>query len=198
MNRTVTAVILAGGRAQRMGEVDKGLQQLGGRSLAQWVIDRIEPQVDEILISANRNLERYLEFGHPVLRDVLPGFAGPLAGLQVAMTQARTELVACVPCDTPLLPRDLVARLTDALSATGADVAVARTGTRTHSVFCVCSTSLHDNLAAFLASGQRKVSAWHETLKVCYVEFDDNRDSFRNINTLAELHALEWPQARHH
>ena len=112
---TVTAVILAGGRGQRMGEADKGLQPLRGRSLVRWVLECIDPQVDELLIIANRNLDRYLELGYPVLRDRIPDFAGPLAGLHAGLAAARTDLVIAVPCDTPLLPGELVSRLVTAL-----------------------------------------------------------------------------------
>src|SRR6476659_4895176 len=131
MATTVTAVILAGGRGQRMGEVDKGLQPLRGRGLVEWVLERIDPQVDELLIIANRNLERYLELGYPVVRDRIPDFAGPLAGL-------HTGLILVVPCDTPLLPDDLVSRLQEALQTADADAAVARTDQRAHAVICLC------------------------------------------------------------
>jgi len=104
MATTITATILAGGRGKRMGETDKGLQPLRDRSLVEWVLECIDPQVDELLIIANRNLERYLEFGYPVLSDRIADFAGPLAGLHAGLSQARSELVLAVPCDTPLLP----------------------------------------------------------------------------------------------
>jgi len=123
MITTVTGVVLAGGRGQRMGEADKGLQPLRGRSLVEWVLERVDPQVDDLLIIANRNLERYLELGYPVLRDRIPDFAGPLAGLQAGLTQTRSELVLLVPCDTPLLPADLVSRLAAALRQADAEVA---------------------------------------------------------------------------
>ena len=188
---TVTAVILAGGRGQRMGEVDKGLQPLRGRGLVEWVLERVDPQVDELLIIANRNLERYLELGYPVLRDRIPDFAGPLAGLHAGLTQARSELVIAVPCDMPLLPEDLVSRLQAALQQANADAAVARTADRVHSVICLCKVSLVDQLAAFIDSGGRKVGDWHATLNVVYVNFDEQPERFRNINTVDELRDLE-------
>ena len=191
MSTSVTAVILAGGRGQRMGEVDKGLQPLRGRGLVEWVLERIDPQVDELLIVANRNLERYLELGYPVLRDRIPNFAGPLAGLHAGIEQARSELVIAVPCDAPLLPEDLVARLLEALQGVGADAAVARTTQHVHSVICLCRVSLLDNLAAFIASGGRKVSDWHASLKVVYVDFNEAPERFRNVNTVEDLRDLE-------
>ena len=126
----ITGVILAGGRGSRMGGVDKGLQDLQGRPLVQWVLERLAPQVDSVLINANRNLPRYAGFGCPVLPDLIPDFAGPLAGLQAALAGAATPLVATVSCDSPLLPADLVRRLQEALAAADADLTVARAGNR--------------------------------------------------------------------
>jgi len=188
----VTGVILSGGRGSRMGGVDKGLLPFRGRAMLEWVLDRIEPQVAEVLISANQNLDRYLAFGHPVLTDRISGFAGPLAGLHAGLCVARCELVMMVPCDSPFLPLDLVQRMTDALESAGADIAVARSGERRHSAFCLCRVSVLDELAAFLDSGERKVDAWYaSSANVSEVLFNDRDDSFHNINTPEELRALE-------
>jgi len=189
MIASVTGVILSGGRGQRMGGADKGLQPFRGRSMIEWVLDRIEPQVDEVLISANQNLDQYLAFGHPVLHDQIPGFAGPLAGLHAALNKASSELVVTVPCDSPFLPRDLVTRLADKLQH--AQVAVARTGDQSHPVFCLCRASVAEHLAAFLAEGGRKVDAWYASLQTIEVDFDDQPEGFRNINTLEELQAMD-------
>jgi molybdopterin-guanine dinucleotide biosynthesis protein A len=191
MATTVTAVILAGGRARRMGEVDKGLQRLSGRNLIEWVLQCIDPQVDEVLIVANRNLERYLELGYPVLRDRIPDFAGPLAGLHAGFEQARSELVLCVPCDTPLLPETLVQRLVESLEQSGADAAVARTTEHVHSVICLCRASLVEGLSQFITQGGRGVAEWHDTLHTTYVDFNEEAERFRNVNTLDDLRALE-------
>jgi molybdopterin-guanine dinucleotide biosynthesis protein A len=191
MGTSVTAVILAGGRGMRMGEADKGLQRLRGRSLVEWVLERIDPQVDELLIVANRNLERYLELGYPVLRDRVGDFAGPLAGLHAGLEQARSELVLAVPCDMPLLPDDLVQRLMTALERSGAEAAVARSAERVHSVVCLCKVGVGERLSAYITSGGRKVGDWHATLKVVYVDFDEHTEHFRNVNTLDDLRELE-------
>ena len=191
MPATVTGLILSGGSGSRMGGVDKGLQPFRGRTLVEWVIDRLEPQVAEVLISANRNLDRYLAFGHPVLTDREGGFAGPLAGLHAGLGQARSELVMMAPCDSPLLPADLVKRLVAALEREDAEVAVARTRARAHPVFCLCRATLLDHLTAFFESGGRKVEAWYSSLRVTEVDFEDQADAFRNINTLEELAALD-------
>ena len=170
-----------------MGHVDKGLQPLRGRPLVAWVLERFGPQVDEVLINANQNLERYAAFGHPVLPDTVGGFAGPLAGLERGLGAAAYDLIATAPCDSPFLPPTLVARLYEALVAGKAQLAVARTGNQVHPVFCLCQRGLHPHLFAYLARGGRKIDAWYADLEVVEVAFDDDADAFSNINTLAEL-----------
>jgi molybdopterin-guanine dinucleotide biosynthesis protein A len=187
MKEKVTGLVLAGGQGRRMGGVDKGLQELGGRPLVQWVLDRLEPQVDRVLISANRNLPRYGGFGHPVLSDRLGGFAGPLAGLQAALAQATTPLLVTAPCDSPFLPDDLVARLHDALVAQQAELAVACADGRAHRAFCLLRRELLPGLDAFLAAGERRVGLWHASLKVVEVDFSDEAAAFGNINTAEDL-----------
>jgi molybdopterin-guanine dinucleotide biosynthesis protein A len=156
-----------------------------------WVIERFAPQVNEVLINANQNLERYGALGHRVIPDEITGFAGPLAGLHRGLTEAAHDLVATVPCDSPFLPRDLVARLRAALEHNQADIAVAKTGPQPHPVFCLCRRSVLPGLGAFLAGGGRKIDAWYASLKVVEVAFDDNPDAFSNINTGDELRAFE-------
>ena len=174
-----------------MGGVDKGLQPLRGKAMAQWVIERFAPQVDEVLINANQNLAMYESFGHRVIPDAIGGFAGPLAGLHRGLSEARHDLVATVPCDSPFLPLDLVARLLGALEPNGADLAVARTGDQPHPVFCLCRKRVLESLTAFLESGGRKIDAWYSALKIVEVAFDDEPDAFSNINTEAERRSFE-------
>jgi molybdopterin-guanine dinucleotide biosynthesis protein A len=187
----VTGLILAGGRGRRMGGVDKGLEPLRGKPMAQWVLERLAPQVDEVLINANQNTDAYGALGCRVVGDTVGGFAGPLAGLQSGLTHARHELVVTVPCDSPFLPRDLVARLRDALERAHADLAVAKTGAQPHPVFCLCRRTVLPHLTAFLAGGGRKIDAWYATLAVAEAGFDDEADAFANVNTPEELAALE-------
>ena len=187
----ITGVILAGGQGRRMGGVDKGLRELRGKAMVAWVLERFAPQVDELLINANQNLDVYARFGYRVIPDEIGGFAGPLAGLQRGLSEARHPLVATAPCDTPFLPADLVARLHAALQANAAQLAVARTGDQPHPVFCVCRREVLPHLTAFLQNGGRKIDAWYATLKVVKVAFDDQPDAFSNINTQAELSAFE-------
>jgi molybdopterin-guanine dinucleotide biosynthesis protein A len=187
----VTGVILAGGQGRRMGGVDKGLQPLRGKPMVEWVIERLTPQVDEILINANQNLETYRRLGRRVIPDVIGGFAGPLAGLHRGLQEAAHDLVATVPCDSPFLPRDLVERLRVALEQNGAEITVARTGDQPHPVFCLCRRSVLPGLGDYLAGGGRKIDAWYAKLKVVEVAFDDQAGAFSNINTEAELKAFE-------
>lgn len=183
----ITGVILAGGRGSRMGGIDKGLQDLNGRPLVQWVLARLAPQVDTVLINANQNFERYGGFGCAVLPDSIPDFAGPLAGLHAALTVAATPLVMTAPCDSPFLPADLVERLRSAMQAGNADLAVARTRDGEQRAFCLMRRELLPQLDAFLASGERKVGLWLTSLNMIEVDFDDEAEAFSNINTPQEL-----------
>ena len=187
----ISGVILAGGQGRRMGGVDKGLRELRGKPMVAWVLERFAPQVDEVLINANQNTDVYARFGHRVIADEISGFAGPLAGLQRGLTEARFPLVATAPCDTPFLPLDLVTRLHAVLDAQQADLAVARTGDQPHPVFCLCRREVLPHLTKFLADGGRKIDAWYSTLRITEVAFDDEPGAFSNINTEAELKALE-------
>jgi molybdopterin-guanine dinucleotide biosynthesis protein A len=186
-NLKVSGVVLAGGLGRRMGGTDKGLQELQGRPLAAWVAERLAPQVDELFINANQNLDRYRAFGYRIEPDRVSGFAGPLAGLHAALSAASHPLVATAPCDSPFLPADLVARLYAGLFAAGADLAVARSGDRLHPVFCLCRQSLLPSLADYLACGERKVERWCSSVGAVEVAFDDLAAAFENINTRDDL-----------
>lgn len=187
----VTGVVLAGGLGRRMGGVDKGLQTLRGKPMVAWVIERFAPQVDELLVNANQNPETYASFGYRVIPDLVGGFAGPLAGLHRALSEAQHDLVATVPCDSPFLPADLVSRLHAAMVEGDAELAVARTGDQPHPVFCLCRKSLREGLTAYLESGGRKIDAWYTALDVVEVAFDDEAAAFDNINTEVELARIQ-------
>lgn len=188
MTERITGVLLAGGQGRRMGGVDKGLQLLRGKPMAQHVIERFAPQVDELLINANQNIEQYQSLGYRVIPDAIGGFAGPLAGLHRGLSEAAHPLVVTAPCDSPFLPLDLVAQLRAALDAKHAELAVAKTGDQPHPVFSLCKTSVLPSLTAFLESGGRKIDWWYSKLKVVEVPFADEA-AFRNINTREELAA---------
>jgi molybdenum cofactor guanylyltransferase len=181
----VSGIVLAGGQGRRMGGVDKGLQSLRGKTMVERVIARLAPQVDDIVINANQNLERYRAFGRDVVSDQVQGFAGPLAGLHAGLKAVRHPLAVTVPCDSPFLPADLVSRLQNSIK--DHDLAVAKTGDQPHPVFALVRRNVRENLEAFLAQGGRKIDAWYASLKVIEVSFDDEADAFRNINTLEEL-----------
>ncbi len=187
---SVTGVVLAGGQGSRMGGVDKGLQEFRGKPMAAHVIERLAPQVDEVLINANRNADAYARFGHRVIADEIEGFAGPLAGFERGLAHASGDLVLTVPCDSPFLPADLVARMREALDRDGAEVAVAKTGDQVHPVFCLMRRDVHGSLRRFLASGERKIDRWYPQLRATLVSFDDEAGAFMNINTREELDDL--------
>lgn len=187
----ITGVILAGGQGRRMGSVDKGLRELRGKPMVSWALERFMPQVDEIIINANQNLDIYARFGHRVIADEIGGYAGPLAGLHCALNAAQHPLIATVPCDSPFLPTDLVKRLRSAMQAQQSQLAVARTGDQPHPVFCLCRRDVLPHLTQFLAGGGRKIDAWYATLNVTEVAFDDQPQAFSNINTPEELAAFE-------
>ncbi|MDD5240260.1 MAG: molybdenum cofactor guanylyltransferase [Sulfuricella sp.] len=186
----ISAVILAGGQARRMGGADKGLTLLGGRPLIAWVLESIAPQVDELFISANRNLDQYRQFGQLVLTDISPDFQGPLAGLRRAMAEATHPLILCVPCDTPFLPVDLVERLAGALEKSGAEIAFPVCGGQIHRAACLCRRSLLPSLANFIDQGGRRVGEWQSGLRRIEVPFEDEH-AFLNFNTPDELAAGE-------
>ena len=201
----ITAVILAGGRGSRMGGADKGLQNFNGVPLALHTLLRLSPQVGDVMINANRNLAAYESFGVPVWPDStsMGEFAGPLAGFMTGLERCETPYLLTVPCDTPLFPHDLVARLADALEAQSADFAVASAPeedgqTRPQPVFCLMGASVLESLHEFTKSGGRKIDAWTAQHKVAHVSFNlpgDDAKAFFNANTLAELHLLESHQA---
>jgi molybdopterin-guanine dinucleotide biosynthesis protein A len=188
--RGVTGVVLAGGQGRRMGSVDKGLVLLHGRPMVQHALERFAPQVDDLMINANQNAEKYAAFGFPVIPDAIGGFVGPLAGLHVGLTHAKQSLIATVPCDSPFLPADLVSRLLGALRTIDAELAVARTFDQPHPVFALVQRSVLPHLTRFLESGGRKIDAWYATLKTIEVAFDDEANAFRNINTVDELRQI--------
>lgn len=186
-NESVTAVILAGGRASRMDGNDKGLLLLDRISLFARVISRIEPHVDEILVTANRNLQFYSGFGHKVLSD--EGF-GPLSGLRQAMRSANHPLILTLPCDTPFFPENLVSALKHGLIETGAQTAIPESAGETHQALMLCKQELLADLDEFLEHGGRKVLDWQKRHEHVLVSFPEP-DAFFNINTPDDLRLAE-------
>ena len=193
----ISCIILAGGLATRMGGVDKGLVRLQNKLLIQHIIARLAPQVDEILINANREIAQYQSFTYPVLQDAHSNFIGPLAGFSLGLQHAKHDYLLTVPCDSPLLPHDLAQRLQNALIKNNADIAVASSDGNAHPVFCLCKKSVLPTLTAHLAAGERRVSSWQRSLAYTEVDFSDCSDAFINLNTFEDIAALElkWRHA---
>lgn len=186
----ITGVILAGGLSRRMGGpgglTDKGLADFRGRPMIAWAIERLSGQLDELLVSANRNQPAYARLWPRVVADLVPGFAGPLAGLHAAMSVARHPWVLSVPCDSPFLPEDLVERMAAGVAAAGVPLGVARSEGRDQSVFLLAHRSLAPGIARFLHAGEARVGLWYAPIARVGVDFDEP-GAFRNINTPCEL-----------
>jgi molybdopterin-guanine dinucleotide biosynthesis protein A len=201
----ITGLILAGGRGSRMGGADKGLQTFNGMPLAVHTLTRLQmgAGVGQIMINANRNLAAYESFGVPVWPDGLTDYAGPLAGFLTGLERCETPYLVTLPCDTPLMPLDLVPRLAQALAAQDADIAMAsapemgqdgQLHVRAQPVFCLLRLTLLESLVEFTHAGGRKIGAWTAQHKTVQVPFDlpgDDPRGFFNANTLAELQQLE-------
>ena len=186
----ITGAILAGGMGRRMGGVDKGLVEVAGQPMVAWTLNALTPQVGHVLINANRSQETYAAFGLPVVEDQHSGFQGPLAGLHAVLSAAETPFVAIVPCDTPRLPHDLIARLGQALISDSSELAVAQAGGRVHTLHGLFRRDLLDDLSRALATGERKPDAWYATRRWSRVNFDDVASAFDNINTPEQRDAL--------
>ncbi len=183
-NENVTGMILAGGKARRMGGVDKGLIKINGQAMIQYVLDVLKPQVKQILINANRNVSEYKKFGYPVISDQLEDFQGPLAGIAASMEVAKTKYICTCPCDGPLIARDLISRLFSEVSKTNdIKIAVAHDGKRLQPVYALIDCELLTNLIDYLKSGERKIDRWYTQHNFKAVDFSDRQDCFININT---------------
>ncbi len=187
----ITGVILAGGRAQRMGGCDKGLIKLLGKPLVEYVIRALKPQVAEMIINANRNHERYAAYGYPIIADLMDGFYGPLAGMASAMQAARTPYIVTTPCDSPFVPSDLVKRLYGGIEEQTAEIAVAHNGERLQPVFALLDRNLRSSIIAYLKRGERKIDRWYEEHRLTIVDFSDQPNTFVNVNTPEDVETVE-------
>ena len=187
----VTGIVLAGGRARRMGGVDKGLVDLDGAPMISHGVRRIRPQVNKMIISANRNLPEYRKWSDQVVADTIGEFDGPLAGMASGLELVETEFAVTVPCDSPLVSNDLVSRMYSACVSKAADIAVAHDGARLQPVFALLRRTLGASIVEFLESGERKIDKWFERHDFTAVDFSDTPESFLNINTQDDkLHLL--------
>lgn len=180
----VTGVLLAGGRGRRMGGVDKGWLSLDGEPLVERALRRLAPQVDRIVISANRHVDDYRRLGHAVATDSLPDYPGPLTGLSSALPLVSTPWVLLTPVDMPWLPSDLVPRLSSAMGE--ADIVVAHDGQRLQPLVALIRSSLREDLAEWLKAGGGKVIGWYDRHRWCRVEFSNREAEFTNLNTPQE------------
>jgi molybdenum cofactor guanylyltransferase len=190
-NKDITAVILAGGQGRRMGGQDKGLIEFDGQPLVAILIDRLEPQISNIMINANRNRERYLAFGYPVVSDQLDDYQGPLAGFACAMNAVDTDFILTLPCDGPLLAPDYVTRFIASQVQTGAPICVADDGERLQPVHALIRIDLLSSLNAYLDSGDRKIDRWYAMHDFAHTDFSDCVDMFRNINTPSDQASMQ-------
>jgi len=189
--KDITAVILAGGQGRRMGGQDKGLIEINGKALVEFLINRLEQQVSSILINANRNRDRYQAFGYPVISDQLDDYQGPLAGFACAMNTVDTDFILTLPCDGPLLAADYVARFITSQERTGAAICVANDGERLQPVHALIKIDLLTSLNAFLDSGDRKIDRWYAMHDFVQTDFSDCADMFRNINTPSDHESMQ-------
>ena len=187
MTITISAVILAGGKARRMGGQDKGLQILGKQSLIQHVINRLQPQVHDISINANRSQTEYAKFGFPVFSDELPDFQGPLSGMLTALEKTKSEFILFTPCDTPFFPTNLLNKLKSAVKNDCTLIVYACDEEREHPVFCLMSVQLKEKLRHYLASGERRLLQFMKENGGISVKFTKEEGNFENFNTLDDL-----------
>ena len=186
-----TGIILAGGKASRMGGVDKGLLELAGRPMLAHIIERLRPQTQALIVNANRSHPLYAVHGLPVVADATADYPGPLAGMAAGLAAMSTDWAVTVPCDSPLVPPDLVSRLWAALQAEDAELAVAFSAGRLQPVFALLPRCLLPSLQAYLAAGDRKIALWYRRHRMAQADFSDCPDAFVNVNTLAERDGLQ-------
>lgn len=187
----LTGLILAGGRASRMGGRDKGLIEVGGRALVDHAIACLRQVTPHILISANRHPAEYAGRGWPVLEDSLTGYPGPLAGILTALERSGTARLLVMPCDAPLATPALLRRLLAAQAAQGGSACLARDGVRLQPTFCLLTRETAPSLRHFLDAGERKTQIWLQSLDPVIVDCSDHPEWFANINTPEDLRRIE-------
>ncbi len=189
--RNLTAVILAGGMARRMDGQDKGLIDLHGKPMIEYIVETLKPQVGNILINANRNLAQYQRYGYPVIKDAMGDYFGPLAGMASGLQACNSDRILVVPCDSPFIPPVLADRLNTAQIEDQTDISVANDGERMQPVFAILRTTLLSSLLAYLDAGGRKTDTWYKQQNMSLVDFSDWTNAFMNVNTPEEKLAAE-------
>lgn len=193
--KDITGLILAGGRAQRMGGIDKGLIPFHGKPLIESAIAKLKPQVQTIVINANRSITKYATYGYPVVMDETPDFSGPLAGFSVGLKACKTPYLLTSPCDSPLLPNNLAELLAAEMESGDFQLVYASSKEAdgkvwAQPVFCLMRSNLESSLNQFLQKGDLKIDHWFKELRTSTVVFDDPL-VFANVNTPEELKKLE-------
>ena len=196
LDRLISVIILAGGRGRRMDQRDKGLVELAGKPLVEYVIEAILPQNPNILINANQHLDVYRGYGLPVFSDRLQDFQGPLAGVASAMEQVDTPYLLTLPCDAPFVLPDYQQRMWSGLQSQQADLAVAHDGQRLQPVHALLPVAFRDQLLKFLSGKTRRVDAWYSRFAMGLVDFSDGAHMFHNLNTPEQLEAYSLRQKR--
>ena len=187
MEYTISAVILAGGKARRMNGADKGLQLLQNKPLISHVIERLQPQVIDISINANRHHTEYAQWGFPVFSDELPDFQGPLSGMLTALEKAKTDFVLFVPCDSPYFPQNLLEKLKSAVKNDRTLIAYAKIKSVNTRHFVWCPFSLKRSYVLILNEGERRLLQFMNKNGAVAVQFDEQEGRFVNFNTLEDL-----------
>ncbi len=195
LTKDITGLILAGGRAQRMGGIDKGLIPFHGKPLIESAIAKLKIQTQTIIINANRNITKYAGYGYPVIMDETPDFSGPLAGFSVGLKACKTPYLLTSPCDSPLLPNNLAELLSAEMERGDFELVYASSKETdgkvwAQPVFCLMRSNLQDSLNQFLQKGDLKIDRWFKELRSSTVIFDDPL-FFANVNTPEELKSLE-------
>jgi molybdenum cofactor guanylyltransferase len=187
----ITGIILAGGQARRMNGQDKGLVQLNKKPMIEYVLNAMKPQVGTIIINANRNQAVYEEYGFPVVADQIEGYCGPLAGMASGLQAATTPFIVTAPCDSPLIPDNLVQKLYSMLQDEDAEICTAHANGRLQPVFTLMKSDLLPSMLEFLNNGERKIDKWFEKHRLAIADFSEQPDTFINVNSVEELKELE-------
>ena len=191
-------ILLAGGLARRMGGGDKPMRRIGGRTILERVIARLNPQCDGLVLNANGDPARFAGFGLTVIPDSVADFPGPLAGILAGLDWAAANrpeacFVLSAAADCPFLPRDLVARLHQARTEQNAPLAVAASGGQSHPVIGLWSVALREELRhALVVEDIRKIDRWTARYKLATVTWPvDPLDPFFNANTMDDIAEAE-------
>jgi len=187
----LTGLILAGGQGQRFNRQDKGLISFKNTTLIEYVIERLRPNVNQLLISANRNLDFYQSLNADCITDAIENFSGPLAGIHAALKNLQTDWLISVACDTPYFPADYVERMLTTLNESNSLLAIAQSNSQLQNVFMLAHKNLFNSLDTFLNKGERKAQIWVEQHQPVIVDFSDIDNAFYNINTPEDLIELE-------